>query len=274
MSSPAARQPPVSGEIAASLARFFFNGAGPSHSKISNVTTGAGYGADDPYVPAAQSPNKEVRVRTVLVAALRRPDRARQLVDALRVQLRVHGCFENEEYREAVRTAQRAFRRQGWTLSDDGELRPFGAIDLTTGGRQALDEQIGRLRKATDDPGQLIGSAKDLLEAVAKFVLEEMSMPQSERADFNHLWYLARERLGLLPDQVDTNLPGARSIKAILQSSWTIAEQVNVLRGLQGTGHGRTLPTGVSTEMALMVVREACSVAELALTSLDRRRGH
>ena len=52
-----------------------------------------------------------------------------------------------------------------------------------------------------------------------------------------------------------------------------IAEQVNVLRGLQGTGHGRTLPTGVSPELALLVVREACSVAEFTLNALDRQRG-
>jgi hypothetical protein len=56
--------------------------------------------------------------------------------------------------------------------------------------------------------------------------------------------------------------------------SWKIAEQVNPLRGLQGSGHGRTLPTGVSADLALLVVREACSVAEYALVQLDRQRGH
>ena len=78
---------------------------------------------------------------------------------------------------------------------------------------------------------------------------------------------------GLLPSQVDTGLAGANNIKAILQSSWSIADEVNKLRGLEGTGHGRTLPTGVTAEMALMVVREACNVAEFALTTLDRVTG-
>lgn len=136
-----------------------------------------------------------------------------------------------------------------------------------------MDERIDRLRRSTEDPGQLLGSAKDLLEAVAKFVLEEVNMPLPGSADFNQLWYLARERLGILPQQVDANLPGADAIRAILQSSWKIAEQANALRGLQGTGHGRTLPTGVSADLALLVVREACSVAEYMLTTLDRQRG-
>ena len=158
-------------------------------------------------------------------------------------------------------------------LADDGILSAAGAIDLSTGGREALDENLDRLRRAADDPAQLLGSAKDLLEAVAKFVLEEYSVPVPKNPDFDYLWHLARERLYLLPEQVNNKLPGANNIKAILQSSWKIAEQVNKLRNFQGTGHGRTLPTGVSSDMALMIVREACSVAEFTLATLDRTHG-
>jgi hypothetical protein len=58
-----------------------------------------------------------------------------------------------------------------------------------------------------------------------------------------------------------------------MQSAWNIADSVNQLRNLQGTGHGRTLPTGVTAEMALLVVREACSIAEYVLMTLDRTLG-
>lgn len=105
---------------------------------------------------------------------------------------------------------------------------------------------------------------------MAKFVLEEFSVPVTRGSDFSHLWYLARERLGVLPQQVATG-PGDRQVMAILQSSWTIAEQLNELRNLQGAG--RTLPTGVSVELALLVVREACSVSEFMLITLDRVLG-
>ncbi|SRR6266568_7695692 len=269
-------QAPVSDEIAAALARFFLGGAGPSHSKIGNTFAEAGYRADDPYSPQAGQPNKEIRVRTVVMAARRRPDRARALVDALLVQMRVSGCFDPDhgQYDQRnVRTAQRAFARDGWALTDDGVLSPAGAIDLATGGRQALDDHLDRLRRGCGDPGQLLGSAKDLLESVAKFVLEEFGMEVPRNTGFDHLWYLARERLRLLPEQVDQTLPAARNIQAIMQSSWKIAEQVNKLRGLEGTGHGRTLPTGVSADMALLVVREACSAAEYVLVTLDRSTG-
>jgi len=65
-------------------------------------------------------------------------------------------------------------------------------------------------------------------------------------------------------------LPGASVIQTVMQSAWNIADSVNQLRNLQGTGHGRTLPTGVTAEMALLVVREACSIAEYVLMTLDR----
>lgn len=268
--------PPVSQEIAGALAAYFFGGAGPSHSKLTTAFLQGGYGDACPYDIADGTPNKEIRVQRTIMAAVRKPDRARQLIDALLVPLRVGGFFDAERDGydlSAFRTLRKAFARQGWSLSDDGELSPISGLDLTTGGRDALDEQLARIRRATDDPGALLGAAKDLLEAVAKFVLEEVGMPQPKSAKFPQLWHLSRERLGILPQQVDMSTPGAESIRQILQSAWMIAGQANVLRGLQGTGHGRTLPTGVSVELALLVVREACSVAEFMLTTLDRQLG-
>jgi hypothetical protein len=264
----------VSDEIAGALGRFFFGGIGPSHPTLSGVFLRAGLSDFDPYDASLGTPNKETRVQTVVRAALRRQSHARRLVDGLLAALRVHGSFTvgGRHYDQgAIATAQAAFRRAGWALSDSGELNVLGHIDLVTGGREALDEQLDRLRRATDDPGQLLGSAKDLLEAVAKFVLEEWGTPQD--GDFGHLWYLARDRLGIHPAQVVADGPGAHQVRKILGASWTIAEQVNELRNLQGAGHGRTLPTGVTPEMALLVVREACSVAQFALSTLDRRLG-
>ena len=142
-------QDPVSDEIGAALARFFHGGIGPSHSSLSRVFVAAGYGQDDPYDRATQLPNKETRVRSVIQAAGRRPARARELIDGLLVQLRVHGCFDSvhdAHNAEAIRVAHRAFVRSGWVLSDDGTLTPEGPIDLSTGGRTALDEQLDRLR--------------------------------------------------------------------------------------------------------------------------------
>jgi hypothetical protein len=268
--------PPVSEEIGAALGMFFAGGSGPTHSALTGVFQSTGYADADPYDPSLQEPNKETRVQRVVSAARQRPSRARELVEALLARLRAKGAFTVGAAAydpECVRAARRAFTRAGWQLTDEGLLSVAGAVDLTTGGREALDEQLDRLRRATEDPALLLGTSKDLLEAVARFVLEEFGMSPRAQADFGELWHLARERLGILPTQIAVNAPGGEQIRAIVQSSWRIAEQANELRGLQGTGHGRTLPSGVSAEMALLVVREACSVAEFVLTTLDRLLG-
>jgi hypothetical protein len=200
---------PVSDEVAGALGRFFYRGIGPSHSDLSGVFLRAGFGDVDPYDAATQTPSKEVRVQTVIRAAVKRPARSRELVEGLLTMLRLRGSFSQGTVNhdpQTVATAQRAFRRAGWALADDGMITVIGHIDVTTGGREALDEQLERLRRATDDPAQLLGSAKDLLEAVAKFVLEELGFPAD--GDFPRLWYLARDRLNIHPNQVAGDGPG------------------------------------------------------------------
>ncbi|UUZ44721.1 hypothetical protein LP422_20865 [Janibacter limosus] len=91
---------------------------------------------------------------------------------------------------------KRALSSAGWYLTRDGHAQPFGRVDPDTGGRAALDEQVARLRRSTGDPALLIGTAKELLETVSKFVLEEVGYPGSDKMEYNQLWHLARERLG------------------------------------------------------------------------------
>lgn len=266
----------ASDEVAAAFGKFFFGGAGPRHTALTRIFTGCGYHSDDPYDRATGTPNKEDRVLAVFAAAKRRPAKARDLVDGLLGLFRVDGYFAVDPpdgVEHHVKTLRTALRRTGWDLTDSGDLASLGTIDLETGGRAALEEQIARIRRSTEDPGALIGSAKDLLESVAKFVLEGVGMPVTGKPDFPRHLHLARERLGLLPKDVDVSKPGGDAIRTILQSSQRIADQVNALRNVEGVGHGRTLPTGVSPEMAMYVIREAVSSAEFMLATLRRQYG-
>lgn len=273
-------QPPVSQDIAAALGRFFHGGRGPSHSALTSAFLSAGLSDVAPAPSSSQptqGPNKEQRVQATVTAAIRKPQHARPLVDGLLSALRIHGAVVegNPKFDKAsTDTLQRALSHRGWSLSPDGHMAPIGAIDLETGGREALDEQIRRLRQNTGDPALLLGTSKELLESVAKFVLQELQInTASKNPDFGELWYFARDQLGILPEQVAGQGEGSKAIKAILGSAWRIVEQVNILRNLQGTGHGRTLPPGVTAEQALLVVREACSMAEFTLATLERQRG-
>jgi len=263
---------PLNDEIAAAFAQFFFGGSGPSHSNLSRLFAAAGYGDADPYDPNTQTPNKQQRVLAVFRASERRPAGARKLVDGMLNALRLNGAFGDYADDKHVADLRAAVTHAGWALSADGRLEHAGDIHLETGGRAALDEQLERLRRNLDDPAALLGGAKELLEAVAKFVLEEGGrLP--ERADFPALVALSFEQLGLRPAVVDDSVPGAKQVRAIYQSAKTVALTVNELRNLQGTGHGRTLPTGVTAEAARYVIREAVHVADLMLSTHDRQMG-
>ena len=93
-----------------------------------------------------------------------------------------------------------------------------------------------------------MGTAKEMLESTAKYVLEEFAVPYSASMDFDQLWYFARDRLALNPKDIDVRVPGGEHVRQILQSSWSIARTVNELRKLQRSGHGRTLPSGVGRD--------------------------
>lgn len=266
--------PPVSGDIASALATFFHGGDGPSHAVVTRVLTGAGLADGYVYKPGTSGMSKEQRILRSFHLAERQGG-GKKLVEGLLSGLRHDGLIgrPTPDQTDDERRLRLALGRSGWMLTEDGQLRAFSGLDLETGGREALDETLARLRSSTADPALLIGTAKDLLEGVAKFVLEENGMTLPGRSNFDQLWHVARERLGVLPERVDESLPGFEAIRAIHQSSWTIAKNINELRNLQGTGHGRTLPTGVTEDLALLVVREACSVAEYMLRRLDQQHG-
>lgn len=66
----------LSDEVAASLGKFFFGGAGPSHATVTRCFTACGLSDEDPYDVATGTPNKEHRVLLLCRTARRRLSRA------------------------------------------------------------------------------------------------------------------------------------------------------------------------------------------------------
>jgi hypothetical protein len=270
---------PISDEIGAAFGAFVAGGSGPRHATLSRIFAQAGYSAAAPYAPnsSTQQMNKEDRVRVTVSAAVRDPHRARDLVEGLLSEYRVAGFFRPDAdavTREDARVLRAAFARVDWELSEDGELRPagIGAV-VAAEGRPAIEDQLSRLRRATDDPALLLGTAKEMLESTAKYVLDAFAVPYTPSTSFDELWFHARDRLGMHPRDIDASTPGGPEVREILQSCWSIARMSNEIRNIDGTGHGRTLPALMRPELALLVVREACSVAQMMLASLDRHLG-
>lgn len=267
-----------SNDVSLAVASFFEGGKGATHSEISNILIPLGLNDNYRFNPnSVGAQNKKQRVLSAFRKASQRGI-SQALLEQFLSLFRHEGSLVGSDgllTADGVKLRE-ALAIDNWRLADDGRLHPGSSIDLETGGRVALDETLERLRGSVGDPALAIGTAKDLLEAVAKFVLEELGMlgaDMKKNIKFEQVWHIARERLDVLPKNIDKGLPGYKQIRQIHQSSWDIARNVNELRNLQGTGHGRTLPTGVSEELALLVVREACSVAEYMLRLLDKKQG-
>lgn len=180
---------------------------------------------------------------------------SRELVEGLLSLLRneeLIGCIEKTDNEIKI---QKKFDLHGWRLSNQGFLSSKNKVDLEVGGRASLEETLNRLAGSAEDPALAIGTVKELLESIAKFVLEERGVMKGEKLPYPQLLTMAFEYLNLKPNTVDENVAGAKYIKSIYQGAIQIAINTNELRNLQGTGHGRTLPTGVSPSAAQFVVR-------------------
>ncbi|MPZ47725.1 MAG: hypothetical protein GEU75_00135 [Dehalococcoidia bacterium] len=262
---------PVSEEIASSLARFFSVQGSPSHREISEIFERAELDAFDP-AEGAQNIGKERRVRAVLETSQHPSERSRQCVLQLLASLRSAGSFESSSSSyagaESVGSAKRAFKNAGWALDDDGRLGPLVLAEIETAERRpAIELQIDRMRNGSSDAALLIGTAKELLESTARYVLEELGQEIRDNIDFDSLLYLARDRLDIHPARYKD--PSEKTLQQIFQSLWSVAETVNQLRREAGTGHGGTDPSTIPSYAARSVVQAAGVMAQLMITRLD-----
>lgn len=104
-----------------------------------------------------------------------------------------------------------------------------------------MEQEISRLEKSVaEDPALAIGTCKDLLESCLKTILDQRSVEFSKSATLPQLTKLVLKELELLPDDVSDSAKGADTIRLILRNLSAITGYLAELRGLYGSGHGRT----------------------------------
>ena len=103
-----------------------------------------------------------------------------------------------------------------------------------------LSEHIQRIERSLDtDPRQAIGSAKEMVETVAKTILTKRGIPNSRGDDILELGKAVFKVLKQVPDDVPEAAKGAAIIKRTLNNLMTMVQGVAELRGFYGTGHGQ-----------------------------------
>jgi hypothetical protein len=241
----------------------------PTHSQIDFLVGRANLAAGDPK-SQGQVVGKAKRIRAVLSWALtNNPAQGESLVEGIVSYLRSCGGFRQDSSNfigiEAIKNAIAAFRVEGFTLTNDGELHAT-VLDNLSGVQMtvALQGYIRRAQRGAEDAALLTGTAKDLLEATAAHVLVERQGAYPTRTNFEGLLGMAFASVGLATNlhTVQASDPPHRKVE---RAMFELALGLNALRNKQGTGHGRPwLPT-VTAVQANNAVRFMGNIAELLL---------
>lgn len=237
----------------------------PSHSDIEFQINRARASAGDPK-SQGQVVGKAKRVRATLGWALANDiDAGQTLVAGLISHVRALGGFRagspNYCGDEAIRNAVDVFRKEGFALALDGELRPL-LLDNLEGAEltAALQAYVRRAKRGEEDAALVTGTGKDLLEATAAHVLFTRFGTYPEGANFPTLLGQAFVQLGMSTPHEKAQ-PGEPGQKRFERALFEAACAVNQLRNREGSGHGHPwLPsvTPAEARAAIEVMGVVC----------------
>lgn len=90
------------------------------------------------------------------------------------------------------------------------------------------------------NPTEAIGKAKELIESCCKTILEKLNETYDEKDDISALTKKTFEKLNLMPENINDNLPLSKTLKQILGNLRAITFGLAELRNPYGSGHGKS----------------------------------
>lgn len=244
----------------------------PNHSDIDELVLRANLDEADPR-KKGQPFGKAKRIRAILNWALENNHSAGEFfVGALISIIRGYGGFRdsspNYVGKDAIQSAVHAFRTEGYNLSSDGELLPMVLDNLTEDElTDALMAYVRRARKGILDAALLAGTGKDLLEAVAKHVLNVKWNQDDKILDFPTLLGQAFVSIDMTTPEHKKNLK-MNSLSKYECALYELGCAVNSLRNKEGTGHGRPFLASITPEEASNAVQAIGLISEYMLRKL------
>jgi hypothetical protein len=167
-------------------------------------------------------------------------------------------------------------RRADGLLASPSDASTIESMDLTLQRPEGLDDAnwrsiedcVGRLQRASLSPDWplMIGSAKELAEALARIVLEARGETVESKAELPRL--LTRAHL-VLDRQPGVGLASDSPVREVAQGLKTMIAQLPELRNRYGTGHGRAVSPDVVEEIASVTVEAAMLWCRWALRRLQ-----
>jgi len=173
---------------------------------------------------------------------------------------------------DAIADLSSALRPEGIILGEDGSMS-LVALDTLSGRNltQALRGYVNRAKKGIEDAALVVGTSKDLMEAVAAHVIQELWGGYPSTANFPSLLGQAFVALDMAtPEQAPAQ--GEHQRCRLERSLYETACSINNLRNKQGTGHGRPWVPDLRAPEAKAAVEFIGAIAELMLDNLERKK--
>ncbi|MEV1333158.1 abortive infection family protein [Micromonospora costi] len=195
--------------------------------------------------------------------------------------LRVYETLVDAITPEELASTRKFMDRQGFDVDAEGRIRPKPDTAFTM--VAAMPQSLAALRDPAmildlferinralpTDPAQAIGSAKELVEATAKTVLEELGVQfEDKTAKLPQLIDRAQRERGLHPQTAAPGPDGSQAVKRILGGLSGIALDIGELRNEGwGTGHA-TRRTGLRPRHGYLAVGAAHTWCQVILDTL------
>lgn len=272
---------PVNDTVIYSLARLVDDAQSdrrdPSHSDIEFQIGRAGLIEADPNKQGGPPVGKAKRLRTVLNWALDNDiEKAEKLTAGIISAVKSCGGFRDTSPNyvgfEAIKDLSEALRPEGCIVSADGVISPV-ALESLSGKNltAALRGYVNRAKKGIEDAALVVGTSKDLMEAVAAHVIQELWGSYPSTANFPSLLGQAFTALDMATPEVEQQ-QGEHQRCRMERAIYETACSINKLRNKQGTGHGRPWVPDLRDAEAKAAVEFIGTISELMLDNLERKK--
>ncbi len=273
---------PVDDTIAYALARLVDDAQtetrSPSHSEIEFEIKKAKLSEYDPNKPGLAPVGKMKRVRKVMISSLEiYPQKVELFALGLINLVRANGGFRaaspNFVGKNEIDNLINAFKAKGILLSYDGTTSHLVLNDLSSDEMtDALKNYVDRAQKGFEDAALIVGTSKDLMEAVAAHVIQKLLGSYPTTANFPTLLGQAFILLGMATSQ-DKKNEGEHPRKEIERNLFEIACKINRLRNKQGSGHGRPFLPDLTNKESIEAIRLIGIISEKMLNKLNEKKG-
>lgn len=225
--------------------------------------------------------------RQFAVEAWRKLSGSSEVQEAINAILSPHYFPNADERAIRIQQLQRCLRQDGFDLSDDGYhihiiarsgAAATGVLDQLKvhGERLNHDNVLSRIkimeRDAESSPTDSIGSAKELIEAVCKDIIERSGASYDRKSSPAALVKETLKCLKLAPDDIPERSRGVDAVRATLNSLANIAHQMDELRCLYGSGHGKPSSSrGLLPRHARLAVGSSATLCLFLIEAFEER---